>query len=259
MTTIGGVVASNRETQAKRFIRGVGLEVGALDAPYPVDPAQATVRYVDRFPKAELLRHYPELLPRADLIREPDIIDDGEQLGLIPKDSQDFVIASHFLEHCENPLATLRNFARVLKPGGHLALAIPNTANPQSCDHGRVLTAFAHLERDDVEGPEVSRDHHYWEWVTYAGKMTGAVAEAEKTKLMAMRYSIHFHCWVADTFMAFLHQAIARDRLAFEVVDQYENAYEVAVALRKLAPEVPQPQSWWRSLGNKFQRLPGRS
>jgi SAM-dependent methyltransferase len=244
VTTIGGVVASNRETQAKRFIRGVGLEVGALDAPYPVDAMVATVRYVDRFGKAELLRHYPELLPRADLIREPDIIDDGEQLGLIRKDSQDFVIASHFLEHCENPLATLRNFVRVLKPGGYLALAIPNTANPQSCDHGRVLTEFAHVVRDDVEGPEVSREHHYWEWVTYAGKMTGAVAEAEKAKLMAMRYSIHYHCWIAETFMAFLNKAIARDRLAFEIVYQYENAYEIAVALQKAAPEIPHRSDW---------------
>ena len=212
---------------------GGGLEVGALDAPYPVDTRVATVRYVDRFGKAELLRHYPEQLPRADLIRDPDIIDDGERLASVPGSSQDFVIASHFLEHCENPLATLRNFARVLKPAGHVLLAIPNTANPESWDHGRMLTDFAHVVRDDVEGPEVSREHHYWEWVTYAGKMTGAVANAEKAKLMAMRYSIHFHCWTAPTFMEFLSNAIARDNLAFEIVNQYENTYEISVVLKK--------------------------
>jgi hypothetical protein len=65
VTTIGGVVASNRETQAKRFICGVGLEVGALDAPYPVDAMVATVRYVDRFGKAELLRHHTAFISIA--------------------------------------------------------------------------------------------------------------------------------------------------------------------------------------------------
>lgn len=246
MTTIGGVVASDRETLARRFVRGAGLEVGALDAPFPVDPTVAKVRYVDRFGKTELLRHYPELLPRAGLIRDPDIIDDGERLLTVPDNSQDFVIASHFLEHCENPLGTLRNFVRVLKPGGHLVLAIPNTANPDSWDHGRELTDFVHLVRDDVDGPEISREHHYWEWVTYAGKMTGDVAEAEKAKLLAMRYSIHFHCWTARTFIDFLNKAIMRDRLAFQIVNQYENAYEVSVVLIKGAPDAPDFHRWFR-------------
>jgi SAM-dependent methyltransferase len=233
MTTIGGDVISSRKRLAKRVVRGAGIEVGALDAPYPIDPTIAEVRYVDRLPKADLLRHYPELLPRAALIREPDIIDDGERLDSIPNASQDFVIASHFLEHCENPLATLRTFCRVLRPEAHLILAVPNTANTESWDHSRELTDFAHVVRDDEEGPEVSRETHYWEWVIHAGKMSGAAAEMEKTKLIDMRFSIHFHCWNAGTFMEFLERAIARDRLAFAVVDQYENAYEIAAVLRK--------------------------
>lgn len=256
MTNIGGEVADSREALARRFARGAGIEVGALDAAFPVDPSVATVRYVDRFPKAELLRHYPELLSRADLIREPDIIDDGEQLNLVADGSQDFVIASHFLEHCENPLGTLRQFGRVLKPGGHLVLAIPNTANPQSWDHHRELTSFAHVVRDDEAGPEISRDHHYWEWVTFAGKMTGARAEAEKAKLMEMRYSIHFHCWTAGTFMEFLRGAIARDGLAFEIVHQHENAYEVGVVVRKGAAANDRRPN---SIVGMIQRLRGRA
>ncbi|MDE2514559.1 MAG: methyltransferase domain-containing protein [Rhodospirillales bacterium] len=235
MTTIGGEVATSREALARRFIHGSGIEVGALDAAYPVDPSEAKVRYVDRFGKQELLVHYPELLPRAALIREPDIIEDGEHLTSIADGSQDFLIAAHFLEHCENPLATLRNFTRVLKRQGCLLLAIPNTANPQSWDHGRLLTDFDHLVRDDEVGPEISRAHHYWEWVTYAGKMTGAVAAAEQAKLMAMKYSIHFHCWTYGTFIPFLHHAMVRDRLSLRIVDQYENDYEIGVVLRHTA------------------------
>jgi hypothetical protein len=124
---------------------------------------------------------------------------------------------------------------RVLKPGGPLLVAIPNTANPESADHRRPLTTFAHLVRDDVEGPEVSRAQHYQEWVQFAGNMTGEVAAAEKAKLLAMRYSIHFHCWTTPTFMDFLPKAFAYARLAFEIEQHYQNSYEIAAVLRKTA------------------------
>jgi hypothetical protein len=118
-----------------------------------------------------------------------------------------------------------------------LLIAIPNTANPASYDHGRVLTSFDHLIRDDTDGPAVSREEHYGEWVTFAGKMNGAVAEAEKTKLMLMNYSIHFHCWVEETFHAFIAGAIRYKRLPLTMVDRYVNDYEVAVVLRKDAAQ----------------------
>ena len=36
-------------------------------------------------------------------------IDDGERLGKIADASQDFVIANHFLEHCQDPILALLN------------------------------------------------------------------------------------------------------------------------------------------------------
>jgi len=252
MTDIGPTVVASREQFAANYIVGNGIEIGALDAPFPINKEDARVSYVDRFPKAELLRHYPELTDRASFIREPDIVDDGEKLLSLADNSQDFVIASHFLEHCENPLATLANHCRILKPGGRLLLAVPNTANPLSWDHQRARTDFDHLVRDDVEGPEVSRAEHYYEWVTFAGKMTGDTAVAEIKHLMQMNYSIHFHCWEQQSFHDFVDRAIIYKKLDLRVVANYDNAYEIGVMLEKTAPQIKRPTGnalvrWWRA------------
>ena len=75
-------------------------------------------------PLSELLDQYPEL--RGQPVQGPDLIDDGERLTKVESTTQDFVIANHFLEHCENPIQTLVNLLRVLKDGGLLYLAVPD-------------------------------------------------------------------------------------------------------------------------------------
>jgi SAM-dependent methyltransferase len=225
-----------RAEVAARYLSGDGLEVGALHQPVLLT-ARARVRYVDRLTRAEALVHYPELLPHRDAIVEPDIVDDGETLATVPSASQDFVIANHFLEHCENPLATLRNHVRVLRPGGRLMLAVPNAKDPAGWDCERELTTFEHLVRDDREGPLVSRADHYWEWVTAAAKLTGTAAEAERRRLMELRYSIHFHCWTPATFVPFLHEAIAYGSLDVMVVLHDDSAFEMVAILERRSGE----------------------
>lgn len=232
MTEIGEAVFGRRQHLSRNFIAGHGIEIGALDAPFPIT-GDAQVKFVDQFTKADLLVHYPELTPRAAQIIDPDIVDDGETLSQFQPASQDFVIASHFLEHCQNPLGTLRNHFRVLRPGGHLLVAVPNTGHPGSFDHDRDLTTFDHVERDDREGPEWSREHHFWEWVTFAGKMTGERRDYEIKKLMDMNYSIHFHCWTAETFRDFIEKAIAYNKLDGRLVEFAAEEYETIAVLER--------------------------
>jgi len=62
----------------------------------------------------------------------------------------DFVLASHVIEHVANPLRALREWRRVLKPGGAMVLVVPH--KERTFDHRRPVTALAHLEEDDRNG-----------------------------------------------------------------------------------------------------------
>lgn len=132
-----------RSRVAERYLRGVGLEIGALDHPLPV-PTQATVRYVDYISKADSAAKHTQLNP--DQIVDVDYIDDGFTLSTIAADSQDFVIANHVLEHSPDPIGALLNWSRVLRADGILFFSVPMSA--KSFDRGRVITTIDHLAED---------------------------------------------------------------------------------------------------------------
>jgi SAM-dependent methyltransferase len=51
---------------------------------------------------------------------------DGALLEGVPDGSLDFVHSSHSLEHMDDPAVAMTNWLRVLKPGGHLLLTLPD-------------------------------------------------------------------------------------------------------------------------------------
>jgi hypothetical protein len=71
----GRSVAHNRMLLAARYLRGEGIEIGALGRPLPM-PAGARVRQVDRLSAAEMAAHYPDMAKKRH-VRAPDIVDDG--------------------------------------------------------------------------------------------------------------------------------------------------------------------------------------
>ena len=186
------------------------------------------MKYVDRMTVGELRRHYPELV--ASPLVETDIIDDGERLTTVGDGTQDFVIANHFIEHCQNPVFALENLVRVLRPGGVLYLAVPDKRFTFDVD--RPCTTTEHVMRDFNEGPESSRRQHFEEWSRLVNKRTGATEVAEDVRrLIEMDYSIHFHVWAAGELLEFLVtvQRIVR----FEVELFLRNGFETILILRK--------------------------
>ena len=75
------------------------------------------------------------------------------------------MVANHVLEHLRDPLAAFREWLRVVRPGGHLYIAVPDHNNP--LDRLRPVTPVEHLIADyeqRSEREELDRSH-YREWV----------------------------------------------------------------------------------------------
>jgi len=142
-----------RSALANSYLLGEGLEIGPLHQPLAL-PAHAKARYVDRMSVADLRREYPELVD-WDLI-EVDVVDDGETLATIAAESQDFIVANHFLEHTENPIGTILTHLDKLKPGGVLFYAVPDLRF--TFDFRRPATPLEHMVADYEQGLGLLRD-----------------------------------------------------------------------------------------------------
>lgn len=95
-----------------------------------------------------------------DAAREPGTqwLREASALTHIAHESYDAVLSSHCLEHVANPLAALREWGRVTRPGGHLLLVLPDPV--QTFDHRRPITTLQHLREDFARGtPEDDRSH----------------------------------------------------------------------------------------------------
>ena len=207
-----------RKDLAYTFLRGCGIEIGALNNPLPVSPT-VTVCYIDRMMPAALFEQYPEI-DRTRVV-SPDIVDDGEILGSLKDDSQDFVIANHFLEHTENPILCIENFARVLKEDGILYLALPD--KEKTFDRTRKDTTLKHLLKDYRSGGKRSRTAHYRQWAEHVNGMKGREIKQRAKALERDRYSIHFHVWTYESALHFIGFLSAVQRVPFRVVIAIKN------------------------------------
>jgi SAM-dependent methyltransferase len=216
-----------KDRLAPFYLRGRGLEIGALHNPLRVS-SRAKVRYVDRLPVAGLRAQYPDL--RDKMLVGVDVVDNGERLDTIGAATQDFVIANHFLEHCQDPIRTVESFFRVLRPGGVLYMAVPDKRF--TFDKDRPVTPLAHLLRDHTEGPAWSRRAHYEDYVAHVHRpATTDEARGIVDDMMARDYSIHFHVWtqkeLLDLFLSL------KDRLGFDIEVAHKNGDEFVLVLSK--------------------------
>jgi SAM-dependent methyltransferase len=216
-----------REQIARRHLRGRGIEIGALSHPLRM-PRGASVDYVDRWSGEELRAQYPDLADEK--IVEPDILDDATRLAAIADDSQDFVVANHFLEHCEDTVGALKTFLRVTRPGGVVFVAVPDKR--RTFDSARPTTPLEHVLRDHELGPEASRVQHYEEFARLVeGVPDDALPAHVADALENDQYHMHFHVWTHETFLELLDAL--REPLGFEIAEERSHAHESIVVLRR--------------------------
>jgi predicted SAM-dependent methyltransferase len=256
---------------AARFLAGEGLEIGALHLPLATPP-EAEVRYVDRMSVEKLRAEYPELASWD--LTEVDVIDNGELLETVPEESQDFIVANHFLEHCEDPIRTIGTHLGKLRPGGVLFYAVPDKR--YTFDSRRPLTPLEHMVADHEQGPERSRTEHYEEWTRLvvdgeapAGTEGAAFEEwaaRRSRELEEDAYSIHMHVWTQAEFLKMIVHCRERYEDAFDIEAAARQGIEFLVVLRKAGPPtspaaVPSSQAgtgrWRRLLRRSASRVRG--
>ncbi len=176
-----------------RHLRGRGIEIGALWRKFPV-PRHAAVYYVDRLPDEDLHRHYAEI---DQPVVNPDVVADAMQLPFSPC-SLDFVIASHVLEHMPFPLAALRHWYDVLRPGGALLLKIPDKR--YTFDIKRERTSLQHLIAEDQSQAAFNKRAHFEDWVenVIGYGRDSPQFDRQLAELLQSDYSIHYHAWTDD-------------------------------------------------------------
>jgi SAM-dependent methyltransferase len=91
---------------ATRYFVGSGLDIGSGNDP---------------------LSQYQEFYPLAGAIYSWDMPQgDAQYVESVPDETFDFVHSSHCLEHMQSPYTALKNWLRILKPGGHLVCVVPD-------------------------------------------------------------------------------------------------------------------------------------
>lgn len=224
--------SSKRDFLAKEYIRGKGIEIGALHNPLKV-PSNVLVKYVDYLSYDQLKNHYPEI--NGERIQAPDIIDNGEELVKIEDQSQDFVIANHYVEHCRNPIKAISNMLRVLKNGGILYMAIPDKR--YTFDIDRPVSPIQHILKDYAEGHEWSRAEHYEDWLRNKEKFDdeGKIKE-QISKYINNNFDIHFHVWTQAEMLEMV--AMLKKELKFpfelELCAQNMGGFENIFILKKI-------------------------
>ncbi|EGB04702.1 hypothetical protein SO694_00024336 [Aureococcus anophagefferens] len=141
---ICGAQSVRRKQLSGKYIRGVGVEIGAKHTPLPVDRRGNRVIYVDHKDDAGLAAQFGAA-PAGRERLHVDVVDDGAALRKFANSSLDFVIANHVLEHLPCALCALAAWARVLKPGGIIFAAIPSMRHTFDKDRAGPTPLAHHL------------------------------------------------------------------------------------------------------------------
>jgi SAM-dependent methyltransferase len=95
-----------------------------------------------------------------------DIVAPGDALP-VPDESEDFVISSHVIEHFFDPIKTIKEWLRVIKPGGYVYIIAPHKERTFDKELPRTsLEELVARHEGKTARPEVDTHHHYSVWIT---------------------------------------------------------------------------------------------
>lgn len=139
-----------------------------------------------------------------------DYIADAHHLPEIRSDSLDYVCASHVFEHLTNPIKAVREWARILKPGGIIWLKIPDKR--KTFDTTRRRTTLQHIIEDfehdvPVNDPTHIEDHN---------------KNSSPPRDQNHPY-VHSHVWIPEDILEFFNY-LKREHAPLEILMWRENS-----------------------------------
>lgn len=197
---------------AYRQLTGSGLEIGALHEPAHV-PTGATMKYFDAITEAQAAVLFPEI--DASLFVHVDFVGDLDRDGLaqFPDGTFDFVIINHVLEHVANPIRTIEEVFRIVRPGGFAVIGIPDKR--YTFDRERANTTAEHLWSDYEGRVDRNSDEHYLDFLrNVAPHVFREPPENLAHHLERSRNRReHAHVWTSATFRELLDSVVSRRRI----------------------------------------------
>jgi SAM-dependent methyltransferase len=239
-TSPSKVVDSQRRAIAERFLTGQGVEVGAGDRPFPL-PQHARVSYGDIRGTAAIQEYFKT----ADVRSDSAI--DGQTFARIANDSLDFVISAHVIEHLRDPIASIVNAMRVLRPAGIHILVVPDMRF--TFDRERPETTVEHALLDYGDGGESTCRQAYEEHLRYVHPVLtnqhhGEAEikwQAEDGARRWRELDVHFHAWTRAGFERLL--AAAARYAPFVVEETVSVVNENIFVLRKSPAPKESPEN----------------
>ncbi|RWE34811.1 methyltransferase domain-containing protein [Mesorhizobium sp.] len=223
-----------RNTYARRYLRGRGMEIGAQYVPTQVGD-RASVEYVDVLSNEQLVTRYK--LPAAGLVPLAHVID-GHDLAVYSDNALNFLIANHVLEHFDDPLRGVIEWFRTIKPGGHLFITLPNF-RANCFDYERTPERADHFLRDytDPIAREAGNRLHYEDMAQSLLRLPQdhPAVQSMVDRWVANGDRHHYHVWDETALRDLLTVAAKEMKHNLTLVDGsfLGNGFELLAVVRK--------------------------
>lgn len=204
---------------------GKGLEIGPSYSPVAAKKDGYNVEILDHCTKEELIAKYGEHFVDHDAIEKVDYVSHGEPYAELigRRNTYDWVIASHVIEHVPDLIGFINNCADLLSEDGILSLAIPDkrycfdrlrpiSGLSQTIDchlekrttHSKgklaeYLINVVRLDKDIAWKPEIALEQSY-ERISYVHTLEQVIQEMEKVELSGEYYDLHAWCFTPNSF-----------------------------------------------------------
>jgi predicted SAM-dependent methyltransferase len=165
---------------------GNGVEIGPGPVPQILPSDGRHVSYLEQMPAEEWNRLYngggkypvrPELWSNY-------IVGEASELP-VPDNSLDFIFGSHVFEHLANPIGHLKRWHAKLKPGGKVAMVVPDLHGTKDSVHHRCsLESMVDEFNRDIWMPEPAH---------YSRHLRRSLDDRRLIALMERNESIHVH------------------------------------------------------------------